>query len=89
MCNTGVSLHNYVEDAYCGCFAAHLSERCVVWVFHCISVLKICVLGTLLHICIFLHSNPCMSILKMYSLGVSMHIYLKDVYFGCLPVHLT
>ena len=52
MCTLGVSLHIYLEDVYSGCFPAHLSERCLVCVFHCISILKICILATLLHICL-------------------------------------
>ena len=48
MCLQSISL----KDVYSGCFPAHQSERCGVWVFHCISILKIWILCTLLHICL-------------------------------------
>ena len=42
----------HLKDVYSGCFPGHLSERCVVGVFHCIRMLKIGILCTLLHICL-------------------------------------
>ena len=71
MCTLGVSLHTSFKDVYSQSFLAHLSSRYLLWVFPCTSMWKICGLGifteylslrlcmlaTLLHICLK-HMHP-------------------------------
>ena len=60
----GIYLHIYLVSS--GCFPAHLYKRCVHWastqtsflnictlgIYPCTTILKICILGISLHICI-------------------------------------
>lgn len=64
MCTIGIYLHIYLVSS--GCFPAHLYKRCVHWastqtsflnictlgIYPCTTILKICILGISLHICI-------------------------------------
>ncbi len=69
---------------------AHLLERCILWVFPCTSILKMCTLGLSLHIClkdVYSGSFP-EHVLKTCNLCVSLHTCLKDAYSGC-SFHFT
>ena len=93
MCNLADSLYNYLEDVYSVCFPAHLeddysrifpahlSERCVVWVFHCIYILKICILATLPHICLK-DMHPDNVQIHLCETYVYLDIYVKKVHAG-------
>ena len=70
-----------------GVYHAHLLERCILWVFPCTSILKMCTLGLSLHIClkdVYSGSFP-EHVLKTCNLCVSLHTCLKDAYSGLFP----
>ena len=85
MYTLGLSKHIYIEDVYSGCFPTHLSERSVVWVFHCISILKIWILATLLHICLK-HMHPDNVHTHLCQTYVHLHIYVKYLFTSALTM---